>query len=81
MLRIDKRHRLREVKCPSLCLHGHFDRMVGRRHVNEIVAAQSGYQVRWLNSPHMLLATRTEAAAGVIEKFCQCLNCQAVTSA
>jgi hypothetical protein len=69
MLRVDKRGRLREIKCPMLCLHGRSDRLVSKKHVDEIVAAQPGCEVYWLDSSHMLLATHTEAAARVIENF------------
>jgi pimeloyl-ACP methyl ester carboxylesterase len=82
MLRVDKRGRLREIKCPVLCLHGRSDRLVSKKHVDEIVAAQPGCEVYWLDSSHMLLATHTEAAARVIENFCEHLICQrAVASA
>jgi hypothetical protein len=74
MLRVDKRGRLREIKCPMLCLHGRSDRLVSKKHVDEIVAAQPGCEVYWLDSSHMLLATHTEAAARVIENFCEHLN-------
>jgi pimeloyl-[acyl-carrier protein] methyl ester esterase len=81
-VRVQKRGRLREIKCPMLCLHGRSDRLVSKKHVDEIVAAQPGCEVYWLDSSHMLLATHTEAAARVIENFCEHLNCQkAVTSA
>ncbi len=76
VLRVDKRGRLREIKCPMLCLHGRSDRLVSKRYVDEIVAARPGCQVRWFESSHMLLATHTEAAASVIEDFCERLNCQ-----
>jgi pimeloyl-ACP methyl ester carboxylesterase len=82
VLRVDKRRRLREIKCPLLCLHGRLDRLVSKRHVEEIIAAQPGCEVHWLDSSHMLLATHAEAAAGVIEKYCEHLDCQrAVASA
>ena len=69
-LRVDKRERLRQVKCPVLSLHGRRDLFLGERHVNEIVAAQPGCQVRWLDSSHMLLETHPEAAAEAINYFC-----------
>jgi hypothetical protein len=71
VLRVDKRGRLRDIKCPMLCLHGRSDRPVSKRRVDEIVAALPGCQLRWLNSSHMLLATHAEAAAGMIEDFCE----------
>ncbi len=75
VLRIDKRGRLREIKCPMLCLHGRSDRLVSKRCVDEIVATQPGCQVRWLDSSHMLLATHPAAAAGAVNDFCEHLNC------
>jgi pimeloyl-ACP methyl ester carboxylesterase len=33
VLRVDKRRRLREVKCPILQLHGRYDRLVSRKYV------------------------------------------------
>ncbi len=77
VLRVDKRDRLREIECPVLCLHGRRDRLVRRKHVDEIVAAQPDCRVHWLDSPHMLLATHAEAAARVIEDFCQSSCCVA----
>jgi pimeloyl-ACP methyl ester carboxylesterase len=74
VLRVDKRDRLGEIACPMLCLHGHSDRLVSKKHVHEIVAAQPCCQVRWLASSHMLLATHTDAAVNVIEEFCEHLN-------
>jgi pimeloyl-ACP methyl ester carboxylesterase len=69
-LRVNKRHRLSETKCPVLCLHGRLDRLVTRKQVNEIVAAQPRCEVQWLDSSHMLLATHSEAAAAAIDQFC-----------
>lgn len=74
VLRVDKRRRLREIKCPVLCLHGRLDRLVGKRHVDEIVAAQPACRVRWLDAPHMLLATHADVAASAIEDFCERLD-------
>jgi pimeloyl-ACP methyl ester carboxylesterase len=76
VLRVDKCRRLREVKCPLLCLHGRADRLVSRKHVNEIVAARPDCELRWLDASHMLLATHTEAAAIAIEDFCERVDCQ-----
>jgi pimeloyl-ACP methyl ester carboxylesterase len=76
VLHVDKRGRLREIRCPVLCLHGRSDRLVRKRHVDEIVAALPGCQVRWLDSSHMLLATHADAAASAIEDFCKHLNCE-----
>jgi pimeloyl-[acyl-carrier protein] methyl ester esterase len=71
VLRVDKRHRLREITCPVLCLHGRFDYLVNRRQVDEIAAAQPRCQVHWLDSSHMLLATHSEAAVKAINQFCE----------
>ncbi|KRQ96567.1 hypothetical protein CQ12_08895 [Bradyrhizobium jicamae] len=71
VLRVDKRDRLRGVACPVLCLQGRFDRLVNRRQVDEIVAAQPRCHVHWFDSSHMLLATRPEAAAKAINQFCE----------
>jgi pimeloyl-ACP methyl ester carboxylesterase len=68
--RVDKRRRLREIKCPLLCLYGRSDRLVSKS-VDEIVAALPGCEVQWLDAPHMLLATHTGAAVSVIENFCE----------
>jgi pimeloyl-[acyl-carrier protein] methyl ester esterase len=71
VLRVDKRSRLRKVNCPILCLHGRSDRLAGKRLVDDIVALQPACEVRWLDAPHMLLATHVEAAAVAIEDFCR----------
>ena len=70
-LRVDKRHRLREITHPVLCLNGRSDRLVRKRHVDEIVALQPACEVRWLDAPHMLLAMHVEDSAAVIAGFCQ----------
>jgi pimeloyl-[acyl-carrier protein] methyl ester esterase len=69
VLRVDKRARLREIKCPMLCLHGRLDRLASKRCVDEIVAAQPACEVRWLDASHMLLATHAETAAMAIDHF------------
>jgi pimeloyl-[acyl-carrier protein] methyl ester esterase len=74
VLRVDKRKRLSETRCPMLCLHGRKDRLVRKRHVDDIVAARPDCEVYWLDGPHMLLATHTYAAARAIEEFCRRLN-------
>ena len=74
VLRVDKRVRLNEIACPMLCLHGYSDRLVSKKHVDEIVSARPDCQTRWLESSHMLLATHTDAAVNVIEEFCEHLN-------
>jgi pimeloyl-[acyl-carrier protein] methyl ester esterase len=74
VLRVDKRNRLREIRCPMLCLHGRFDRLVGKKYVDEIVSAQPECQVRWFDSSHLLLETHTDAAAKAINQFCEYLN-------
>jgi pimeloyl-[acyl-carrier protein] methyl ester esterase len=74
VLRVDKRARLGEIKCPMLFLHGRSDRLVRKRHVDEIVAARPDCRVRRLDSSHMLLATDTDTAAAVIESFCSQLD-------
>jgi pimeloyl-[acyl-carrier protein] methyl ester esterase len=71
VLRVDKRALLSETKCPVLCLHGRKDRLVRKRHIDDIVAARPDCHVHWLDGPHMLLATHTDAAANVIEEFCR----------
>jgi pimeloyl-[acyl-carrier protein] methyl ester esterase len=70
VLCVDKRKRLGETRCPLLCLHGRSDRLVCKRLVDDIVAARPDCQVRWLDGPHMLLATHAEAASA-IEEFCR----------
>jgi pimeloyl-[acyl-carrier protein] methyl ester esterase len=70
VLRVDKLSRLREIECPVFCLCGRSDRLVGKRHIAEIVAAQPTCRVRWLDASHMLLATHAGVAASEIEDFC-----------
>jgi pimeloyl-ACP methyl ester carboxylesterase len=71
VLRVDKLKRLSETRCPMLCLHGRRDRLVRKGLVDDVVAARPDCQVHWLDAPHMLLATHTDAAARVIEEFCR----------
>jgi len=74
VLRVDKRKRLSETRCPVLCLHGRSDRLARKGPVNDAVAARPDCQVHWLDGPHMLLATHTDMAARIIEEFCGHLN-------
>jgi pimeloyl-ACP methyl ester carboxylesterase len=73
-LRIDKRHRLREVVCPILCLHGRLDRLVREKSTNEIRSEQPDCQIHWFDAPHMLLETHAAEAASAINQFCERLN-------
>ena len=70
VLRVDKRSRLAQVACPVMCLHGRFDRVTGKRCLRQVLAAQPGCQVRWLDAPHMLLETHPDEAARAIDEFC-----------
>jgi pimeloyl-[acyl-carrier protein] methyl ester esterase len=70
VLRVDKRNRLREVRCPMLCLHGRLDRLVRKKYVDEIVSAKPECQVHWFEAPHMLLETHPDDAANAINQFC-----------
>lgn len=70
VLRVDKRSRLAQVACPVMCLHGRFDRVTGKRCLRQVVLAQPGCQVRWLDAPHMLLQTHPDEAAKAIDEFC-----------
>jgi pimeloyl-[acyl-carrier protein] methyl ester esterase len=74
VLRVDKRKRLSETGCPILCLHGRRDRLVRKSQVDDIVAARPDCDVCWLDGPHMLLATHTDAAFLAIEEFCRRLH-------
>ena len=74
VLRVDKRNRLRQITCPILCLHGRFDRLVGRQCLEEITLAQPRCQVQWFDASHMLLETHTDAAVDAIGEFCNRLS-------
>jgi len=73
-LRVDKRDRLRGLTCPVMCLQGRFDRVAGKRQIDEIVAQQPRCQIHRFDASHMLLATHPEAAAGAIEDFCSAVE-------
>jgi pimeloyl-ACP methyl ester carboxylesterase len=73
-LRVDKRDRLARTTCPTLCLHGRSDRLIGRKQIAEILAARPDCQLRELDAPHMLLATHADAAAAIIDEFCRRLT-------
>jgi pimeloyl-[acyl-carrier protein] methyl ester esterase len=70
VLRVDKRSRLRQVTCPVMCLHGKYDRWIGRGCVDTIVSAQPRCHVVQLEASHMLLETHADAAAAAIGAFC-----------
>lgn len=74
VLRVDKRHRLRDVECPLLCLLGRFDRFIRKKRLREIKAIRSDCQVRWFDAGHMLLETSPTAAAEAINEFCDRLH-------
>jgi hypothetical protein len=59
-------------------LHGRFDRLVGKKCVEEITSAQPGCQVRWFDASHMLLETHADEAAKAINEFCEHLTRQAI---
>lgn len=69
-LRVNKLNRLCEITVPILCLHGRFDRLIGRRSVNEIASAKPDCRIIWLDAAHMLLETHPYEAAEAISKFC-----------
>lgn len=54
-----------------LCLHGSADLLIGRRDISDILAARPDCELRELDAPHMLLATHADAAAIVIDAFCE----------
>ena len=70
-LRVDKRHVLKEVVCPTLCLAGRLDRLVGRKHTNGLRSALPDCDVRAFDAPHMLLQTHASEAAEAIDRFCE----------
>lgn len=70
-LRVDKRHMLQEVVCPTLCLTGRRDRLVGRNRTNELQSALPECEVRVFDAPHMLLQTHASEAAEAIDRFCE----------
>lgn len=74
VLRVDKRNRLREVRCPLLCLHGRHDRLVHRSLVDEIVSIKPACEVQWFDAPHMLLESHPGPAAKAIDQFCRRLS-------
>ncbi|WP_374940826.1 alpha/beta fold hydrolase [Bradyrhizobium sp. SRS-191] len=73
VLRVDRRSRLSQTRCPMLCLHGSRDWMVHPRYVAEFLALRPDCQLKWLDAPHMLLATHVNAAAA-IDEFCSQLE-------
>ena len=70
-LRVDKRHVLQGVVCPTLCLTGRRDRLVGRNHAKELQSALPECEVRVFDAPHMLLQTHASEAAEAIDRFCE----------
>jgi pimeloyl-[acyl-carrier protein] methyl ester esterase len=74
VLRVDARRRLAETVCPVLYLRGHFDRIARRSHAEEVRALRPETIIEEFEAPHMLLETRTDEAAAVIERFCVALE-------
>ena len=74
VLRVDKRNRLRAVTCPMLCLYGRFDRLVRKKHLDEITSSHPKCEVRMFDAPHMLLETHEAEAATAINHFCDQLG-------
>jgi pimeloyl-ACP methyl ester carboxylesterase len=70
VLRIDKRDRLHVISCPMLYLHARFDRLVSRKHRDEILASRPHCEVWTLDAPHMVLETHPVEAASIINGFC-----------
>jgi pimeloyl-[acyl-carrier protein] methyl ester esterase len=69
VLRVDVRAELAETRCPLLCLHGRGDRLVPPRFLRHVRQARPDARITLLDAPHMLLETRTDEAARIIERF------------
>jgi len=74
LLRVDKRDRLEQVKCPVLCLRGRRDWLVRRKSVEVIANAIPNCEVHLLDASHMVLTTHAEVAACLINRFCRGLE-------
>ena len=70
-LRVDMRLTLNRVVCPTLCLTGRRDRLVGQSCADAIRSALTECEVQVLDAPHMLLQTNASEAAEIIERFCE----------
>jgi pimeloyl-[acyl-carrier protein] methyl ester esterase len=69
--RVDKRAQLAAVTCPVMGLHGTRDRLLPSRCFKEILHLQPNARVHHLEAAHMLLCTHAEAAARLIDGFCE----------
>ena len=68
-LQVDMRSTLKEIVCPTLCLTGQQDRLVGRGCANAIRSALADCEIQVLDAPHMLLQTNASEAADIIARF------------
>jgi len=69
-IRVDMRSKLKKVACPTLCLIGRHDRLIGRGCANAIHSALPDCDIQTLDAPHMLLQTNASEAAELILRFC-----------
>jgi pimeloyl-[acyl-carrier protein] methyl ester esterase len=74
VLRVDKRNVLLGVRCPILCLHGRFDRLVGKAVVKEFMSDRPNAHVEWFDAPHMRLETKPSETADLVDEFCRWLT-------
>jgi len=71
VLRVDKREQLKSLRCPILCIAARKDVLLGARGLREIHQVRPDCTVELIDGPHMLLETRPDAVAGVIEGWCE----------
>lgn len=70
VLQVDKRDRLRAVRCPVLCIAARQDLLLGSRGLRDIHGTRPDCDVELIDGPHMLLETRPDMVAAAIERFC-----------
>ena len=71
VLRVDKRDRLKSLRCPILCITATKDLLLGARGLRDIHGLRPDCTVELIDGPHMLLETRPDAVADVIEGWCR----------
>jgi pimeloyl-[acyl-carrier protein] methyl ester esterase len=69
ILEVDVRQQLRSCPVPFLYIQGQSDRVVPRQNLQDLLGILPQTRVATIDSPHLVLQTRPQAAAGAIVDF------------
>lgn len=73
-MRVDITARLADIAVPTLCLRARHDRLLRPRAARELLDGLRDAREAAFDGPHLLLQTRTDAAAGEVMRFATALG-------